>query len=155
MKIIYKLMTKEDIDDVFNISNLCFSSPWSKSSIASELNNPLAKYIVAKNLDSGYIIGFIGVWIIAGEADITNIAVHPNYRLLGIGGKLLSSLINLCKDSSCYLINLEVRASNVSAQSLYKKFNFINTGLRKGYYENKEDAILMTYFSNKEICNKS
>ncbi|MDZ7542793.1 ribosomal-protein-alanine N-acetyltransferase, partial [Clostridium perfringens] len=110
------------------------------------------KYIIAKDIEKNSVIGFVGVWIIVGEADITNIAVHPNYRKLGVGSKLLSSLINICDDLSCSLINLEVRASNISAQNLYKKFSFIENGLRKGYYEDtKEDAILMTYFNNKKV----
>ena len=145
-------MIDEDIDGVLNITNLCFSTPWSRSSISGELNNPLAKYIIAKDIEKNSIIGFIGVWIVVGEADITNIAVHPTYRKLGIGSKLLSSLINMCDDLNCSLINLEVRASNISAQNLYKKFSFIENGLRKGYYEDtKEDAILMTYFNNKKV----
>jgi [ribosomal protein S18]-alanine N-acetyltransferase len=144
-------MTANDINDVLNISNLCFSTPWSRDSIYSELNNPLAKYIVAKDLESNSVIGFIGAWIVMGEADITNIAVHPNYRNLTIGSKLLSSLISLCENLDCSLINLEVRSSNIPAQNLYKKFLFIENGLRKGYYtDNKEDAVLMTYFYNKK-----
>lgn len=151
MKISYNLMTEDDVDGVLNITNLCFSIPWSKSSIYGELNNPLAKYIVAKDLESNSIVGFVGVWIVVGEADITNIAVHPNHRKLGIGSKLLSSLIVLCENLDCSLINLEVRASNKPAQSLYRKFSFIENGIRKNYYEdNKEDAILMTYFYNKK-----
>ncbi len=151
MKISCSLMTANDINDVLNISTLCFSTPWSKDSIYSELNNPLAKYIVAKDLESNSVIGFIGAWIVMGEADITNIAVHPNYRNMTIGSKLLSSLISLCENLDCSLINLEVRSSNITAQNLYKKFLFIENGLRKGYYtDNKEDAVLMTYFYNKK-----
>lgn len=151
MKISCSLMTANDINDVLNISTLCFSTPWSKDSIYSELNNPLAKYIVAKDLESNSVIGFIGAWIVMGEADITNIAVHPNHRNMTIGSKLLSSLISLCENLDCSLINLEVRSSNITAQNLYKKFLFIENGLRKGYYtDNKEDAVLMTYFYNKK-----
>jgi len=151
MKISCSLMTANDINDVLNISTLCFSTPWSKDSIYSELNNPLAKYIVAKDLESNSVIGFIGAWIVMGEADITNIAVHPNYRNMTIGSKLLSSLISLCENLDCSLINLEVRSSNITAQNLYKKFLFIENGLRKGYYtDNKEDAVIMTYFYNKK-----
>jgi [ribosomal protein S18]-alanine N-acetyltransferase len=145
MKITYNLMTDNDVNGVFNISNSCFSMPWSMESIKSELNNPLAKYIVAKDTDSNLVIGFVGVWIVVGEGSITNIAVHPDYRKQGIGAKLLDSLINLCNDLNCSLINLEVRSSNYAAQNLYKKYGFVVDGLRKGYYENnKEDAILMT-----------
>lgn len=145
MKIAYSLMKSSDIQGVFNISNSCFSTPWSLESIKSELNNPLAKYIVATDKDLNLVVGFIGCWIVVGEASITNIAVDKNYRKLGIGNKLLESLINLCNDLNCTLINLEVRESNLTAQNLYKKHGFIVDGIRKGYYEdNKEDAILMT-----------
>ena len=145
MKIAYNLMNSSDIQGVFNISNSCFSTPWSLDSIKSELNNPLAKYIVAVDKDLDLVVGFIGAWIVVGEASITNIAVDKNYRKIGIGNKLLESLINLCSDLNCTLINLEVRESNLTAQNLYKKHGFIIDGVRKGYYEdNKEDAILMT-----------
>ncbi len=145
MKITYNLMTSKDIDGIFSISNSSFSTPWSIESIKGELNNPLAKYIVAKNEDLNLVVGFVGVWIVVGEASITNIAVHPDYRNEGIGSKLLLSLINLCSDLNCTLINLEVRESNYKAQNLYKKFGFVVDGIRKGYYEdNKENAILMS-----------
>lgn len=145
MKITYNLMIPSDIDDVYKISKSSFSIPWSIESISSELNNPLAKYIIAKDLDSNLVVGFVGVWIVVGEASITNIAVHPAYRGNGIGSKLLSSLINLCSDLNCTLINLEVRESNYTAQNLYKKYDFTIDGIRKGYYEdNKENAILMS-----------
>ena len=138
-------MTENDIKGVFDISNSCFSVPWSMESIEGEINNPLAKYIVAKDEASNLIVGFVGIWIVVGEGSITNIAVHPDYRKQGIGAKLLESLINLCTDLECSLINLEVRASNYPAQNLYKKYGFIVDGLRKGYYaDNKEDAVLMT-----------
>ncbi|WP_322545390.1 GNAT family N-acetyltransferase, partial [Clostridium perfringens] len=88
----YRNKEDDDIDGVLNITNLCFSTPWSRSSISGELSNPLAKYIIAKDIEKNSVIGFVGVWIIVGEADITNIAVHPNYRKLGVGSKLLSSL---------------------------------------------------------------
>ncbi|WP_066895740.1 ribosomal protein S18-alanine N-acetyltransferase [Clostridium nigeriense] len=145
MKITYNLMTDKDINGIFNISKSCFSIPWSIDSIKSELNNPLAKYIVARDEDLNLVVGFVGVWIVIGEGSITNIAVSSDYRGKSIGNKLLESLINLCDDLSCTLINLEVRASNYTAQNLYKKHGFIIDGIRKGYYEdNKEDAILMS-----------
>jgi ribosomal-protein-alanine N-acetyltransferase len=144
MNITYRLMCKDDVEGIFNVSNLSFNTPWSKDSISNEVNNPLAKYIVAIDNSNNELVGFIGAWIIAGEADIMNIAVHPSYRKVGIASKLLSSLIDLCNNLNCSNINLEVRASNLPAQNLYKKFSFIENGLRKGYYEDTgEDAILM------------
>lgn len=152
MNISYNIFSEKDIQGIFEISNLSFKLPWSIDSIRSELNNPLAKYIVAKDIDTNTILGFIGIWIIAGEGDITNIAVHPDFRKLSIGENLLSSMINLCASLDCNIINLEVRSSNIPAISLYKKFNFSEVGLRKGYYEdNKEDAILMQYRNSNNI----
>ena len=145
MKITYNLMTLNDIEGVYKISKASFSIPWSIESITGELNNPLARYIVARDEVNNIVVGFVGIWIVVGEGNITNIAVHPDYRGHGIGDKLLSSLINLCSDLNCTLINLEVRESNYKAQNLYKKFGFNIDGIRKGYYEdNKENAILMS-----------
>lgn len=143
MKITYSIMTTNDIIGVFEVSKICFSIPWSKASVESELSNNLAKYIVAKDTETNTIVGFIGVWIVADEGDITNIGVHPNYRRNNIASGLLNSLLNLCIDLNCILLNLEVRRSNIIAQNLYNKFNFKEIGVRKNYYGNNEDAILM------------
>ena len=145
MKIIYRLMDEASVNDIFNISKECFSTPWSIESIKAELTNPLAKYIIALDEENNAVVGFVGAWIIVGEASITNIAVTSSYRNQGVANNLIQSLIKTCLDLNCYLINLEVRASNIKAQNLYKKNGFLVDGLRKGYYEdNKEDAILMT-----------
>lgn len=144
MKIDYKIMEKYHINGVFDLSQKYFSVPWSLESITNELNNPLAKYIVAEDLSTNTVVGFVGVWIIAGEGDITNIAVDSKYRRLGIGYTLLSKLISLCINSNCNYITLEVRASNIVAQNLYYKLGFINKGIRKKYYiDNNEDAVIM------------
>ena len=145
MKIIYRLMDEASVNDIFNISKECFSTPWSIESIKAELTNPLAKYIIALDEETNKVVGFVGAWIIVGEASITNIAVTSSYRNQGVANNLIQSLIKTCLDLNCYLINLEVRSSNIKAQNLYKKNGFLVDGLRKGYYEDtKEDAILMT-----------
>jgi ribosomal-protein-alanine N-acetyltransferase len=144
MKIDYKLMALDDINGVFQLSKESFNVPWSLESITDEISNPLAQYIVAEDLSTNNIVGFVGVWIIAGEGNITNIAVHPEYRRSGIGYNLLSKLITLCADLNCNDITLEVRVSNMAAQNLYSKLGFVNEGIRKKYYiDNNEDAVIM------------
>ena len=92
-----------------------------------------------------YIVGFAGIWIMADEAQITNIAMRVSYRRLGVGELLLISIIELATELNTRFITLEVRASNTVAQSLYHKYGFNQVGLRHGYYtDNGEDAILMT-----------
>jgi len=93
----------------------------------------------------GYIFGFAGLWLMAGEAHLTNIAVREKYHRRGIGELLLISMIELALELGAHLVTLEVRASNTTAQSLYTKYGFIEVGLRRGYYtDNREDGVLMT-----------
>lgn len=137
-------MNESHANGVYELSKECFAIPWTLESINNELNNPLAKYVIAQDLSTGKVVGFVGVWIIAGEGDITNIAVSSKYRKLGIASNLLIKLFDVCKTFNCEDITLEVRASNIPAQNLYKKFNFKEEGIRKGYYsDNGEDAIIM------------
>ena len=92
-----------------------------------------------------YIIGFTGFWLMAGEAHITNIAVRETYQRQGIGELLLISAIEMATKLKTHLITLEARISNTAAQSLYSKYGFTQTGLRRGYYtDNKEDAVSMS-----------
>ena len=142
MSVTLSLMVQADLTDVLEISTLSLKESWSLDSFSKELTNPLAKYIVAKNKDR--IIGFAGIWIIVDEGHITNIAVHPDYRKNGIGSKLVNSLIENSKQWGCNALTLEVRASNIAAQRLYKKYGFEEEGIRKNYYnDNNEDAIIM------------
>lgn len=92
-----------------------------------------------------YIFGFAGLWIMAGEAHITNIAVRERHRRQGVGELLLISLINLSTELDVHLVTLEVRASNTPAQDLYSKYGFAKVGVRRAYYtDNREDGVLMS-----------
>ena len=91
------------------------------------------------------IIGFAGLWVLAEEAHITNIAVRQTHRRQGIGELLLISVIDLATELNAHIITLEVRTSNNVAQSLYSKYGFAQVGMRRGYYtDNREDALLMS-----------
>lgn len=138
---IYNLIA-DDIEDIIEISVLSFPTAWVKEAFDNELKNNLARYVVAK-IDEK-TIGYGGMWIILDECHITNIAIHPDYRQLGIASLILESLITIGKSEGCSAMTLEVRKSNFIAQKLYKKFGFIEEGLRKKYYsDNKEDAVIM------------
>ena len=147
MNVNIRPMTENDTAAVAEISSLSFSAPWSKDSYAQEIKNPVSLYLVAIIEDK--IIGFIGTWNVLDESHITNVAVHPDYRQLKIGSLLLESLINVCQANyNTTFFDLEVRQSNIPAQKLYSKYNFVKNGIRKGYYaDNKEDAVLMCRIS--------
>lgn len=99
-----------------------------------------------EKLTSGkeYVAGFAGLWIVIDEAHLINIAVGGEYRRQGIGELLLISAIDLATEMNAKTVTLEVRASNLIAQSLYRKFGFVQAGLRRAYYtDNREDGVLM------------
>lgn len=140
--IVIEEMKEEDIDGVFEVEKNCFEDYWSKDSFKKELNNNLAKYLVAKVDEK--IAGYVGIWFVVDEGHITNVAVHENFRGKKIGDKLIKRLVEVCKDNNIVSMTLEVRASNVVAQNLYRKYGFKMAGIRKEYYSNnKEDAIIM------------
>ena len=91
------------------------------------------------------ITGFAGIWVLADEAHITNIAVRKRYQRRGIGELLLISIIDMAEKLKADIMTLEVRASNTAAQDLYYKYNFEQVGVRRAYYtDNREDGILMS-----------
>jgi ribosomal-protein-alanine N-acetyltransferase len=95
--------------------------------------------------DRQYVLGFAGIWIMADEAHLTNIAVRKQYQRQGIGERLMISIIDLAAEFKADFITLEVRVSNTAAQSLYSKYGFTQISVRRGYYtDNREDALLMS-----------
>lgn len=142
-KVIIRYMTEQDIDEVLDIEKKSFKTPWSRDAFIKEIKqNKLAKYIVAFIDDK--IVGYGGIWFIVDEGHITNIAVHPSFRGLGIGNLLVEGLIEICRERGMNRMTLEVRKSNKVAQSLYKKYGFKECGIRPGYYsDTKEDAVIM------------
>jgi ribosomal-protein-alanine N-acetyltransferase len=143
MDVIIRDMKESDLDRIMEIEEKSFNPPWSREAFLLELTkNLLAKYIVAEV--DGQVVGYGGIWLIIDEGHVTNIAVDEKYRGKGIGSKILEGLIQLCRDRNMTAMTLEVRKSNVIAQSLYKKYGFKEYGIRKGYYQdNNEDAIIM------------
>jgi ribosomal-protein-alanine N-acetyltransferase len=133
---------KNHVNDVLYISNLSFLTPWTIDSIEKELDNKLARYVVA--IKDNLVVGYGGIWLILDEGHITNIAVHPEYRGIGAGDMIVEALIELCRLEGIVSMTLEVRKSNVVAQNLYKKHGFIVEGVRKNYYaDTHEDAVIM------------
>lgn len=94
--------------------------------------------------DLASIIGFSGLWLMVDEAHITTIAMHPDFRRLGLGEFLLVGMIDIAYKISAKWLTLEVRVSNYNAQNLYRKYGFREAGLRHRYYsDNQEDALIM------------
>ena len=135
-------MKSVHVPQVAALEKLCFADPWSENSVASELNNDLALWLVAMNDDT--VVGYIGSQTVAGETDVMNIAVHPDWRRRGIAQSLIECLVVELKNRGSEALMLEVRASNAPAIALYEKLGFRQVGRRPNYYRNpKEDALIL------------
>lgn len=140
-------MREEHLDYVLEIENRSFPNPWTRTAFSGHLQHPeFAKYLVAirdKNL-----IGYTGLFFGGGQGQITNLAVHPDFRREHLGSRLMLELFDFSYRMGLQSLSLEVRVSNGPAQALYDKFGFTKVGVRKNYYtEIGEDAFVMCVFN--------
>ena len=144
MSYIIRKMILDDLEQVVAIDQVSFSLPWPARSFQFELtDNPASRCWVA-DLD-GRIVGMVVAWLIVDEIHIATIATHPDFRKQGIGKNLLLHTLRSAKEDGALSSFLEVREGNEAALVMYRKFGFVESGRRTGYYkDNGEDAILMT-----------
>ena len=138
-------MDKKDLDEVVDIATSSISNPWSKDMFIEEMLNPLSHcFIVRMKWASKHpLMGFICFRNIEDESELLNICVHPQYRQLGIGKKLMQFYIGLCSKMKIKTFYLEVDSSNQSAIHLYQLLSYQIVGIRKKFYRGKFDALLM------------
>lgn len=141
MEIDINVMTSEDIISIEPNFSDNFDKFWSIDVLKHDFEDDNSQYVVAKM--NNEIVGFAGIKIIIDEADIMNIAVKMDKRKSGIGSMLLEKLLEIAKVSNCTSITLEVNENNLPAIYLYEKYHFERIGLRKKYYNNTDNAILM------------
>ena len=135
-------MNAGQVAQIADLEKICFSDPWSENSIAFELENKLAHWLVAQ--EGEMVAGYIGSQTVMGETDMMNVAVHPDFRRRGIAEALVKRLVEDLKAMESHCLTLEVRASNAPAIALYEKLGFSQIGRRKNYYRNpREDALIL------------
>ena len=168
-------MTREDISQVSSIERDVFDKRWHGTNFSRELNSLTTEFVVCvhrgriappvestpkrsfldvlkgkapvydPNNAPELIVGFVGLWFTSGEGHIISIAVREHDRRKGLGELLLLGAVEMTERRDAQVVTLEVRVSNVVAQSLYSKYGFAQVGTRKGYYsDNREDAYVMT-----------
>ncbi len=152
-KVVFRRMIEADVDAVCKIETETFSMPWSYESFLTALGKKENIYLVATVDDQ--IAGYCGVWCVAGEGQINNVAVAKNYRQRGIGYGILNFLFEEGKKEKLESFTLEVRKSNVAAIGLYMKKGFETVGIRKKFYEKPvEDAVIMTVITSRNLESK-
>ena len=136
-------MRRRHLRKVLAIESQVYPRPWSASLFLSEISQRVNRtYLVAKR--GGDVVGYAGMMFTGVDAHVTNIAVDPALQGGKIGTRLLLTLITESLARGCETISLEVRVTNTVAQTMYEKFGFSVSGVRKGYYiETNEDALIM------------
>ncbi|MGC5013789.1 ribosomal protein S18-alanine N-acetyltransferase [Streptosporangium sp. DT93] len=137
-------MTPDDLPAVMEIEHATFpADAWSEGMLRGELDDqPRTRhYVVA--LAGDVIVGYAGLAAAGDQADVQTIAVLAGWRRAGIGGALLTELLAEAARRGAVSVFLEVRADNPDAQAVYHRFGFERIGLRRRYYEDGTDAIMM------------
>ncbi len=136
-------MQPEDLDEVLRVEAASFAEPWTREMFQREMTPGVAVALVARSSEDelwGYLCGSV----VVGEFHIDNIAVEPRVRRQGVGKTLLLAALREAARVGAKVVFLEVRASNVTAQALYRRYGFTVVGRRRRYYTGPaEDALIM------------
>ena len=148
MALLIELMRREDLPEVLTIEVASFAHPWTEEMFENALARAdISQAWVARLPEAGTpppIVGYICTWVVGDELHINNIAVAPRWRRRGIAGALLAATLEHGRVSGVSSAFLEVRASNIGAQALYRQFGFEPAGVRRRYYDHPvEDAVVM------------
>ncbi len=138
----------EDLPEIISLEEEIFGKyAWSSEVMKAELSHPQSIYFVSKSVESGFIVGYGGIRIEAGEqpdADIQTLAILQDFRGRGLGRIILRRLLLEAREWGVGSVFLEVRADNFAAINLYISEKFERIGLRPGYYQQDgADAISM------------
>ena len=146
-------MNADHLEELEKLERLCFSRPWSRKMLAEELENQCAAFLVAQDGETGQVIGYAGLLVVADEGYITNVAVDPSRRRQGVAAQLLQIFDNFARGNQLAFLTLEVRPSNTAAIALYQGFGFREVGRRRNYYDlPKEDALILTKYYTEEAA---
>ncbi len=138
----FRAARRSDLEAVVRNEAACFTTPWSRATFEALLDRPTVAFRVLEI--EGRTVGHGVLWWVGPEAEVANVAVHPELRGQGHGGRILDGLLAEAGIRGVDRVFLEVRESNASARKLYARRGFVSVGRRPGYYRKPtEDALVM------------
>jgi ribosomal-protein-alanine N-acetyltransferase len=136
-------MREADLGHVAELEVASYPFPWTEGIFRDSLRVGYGCNV----LEIGVVVaGYSIVTVGAGEAHLLNLCVREQFRFRGLGSRLLRQLVHEATDSGARVIFLETRPSNQAAIRLYQAHEFVQIGVRRGYYQavgGREDAIVM------------
>ncbi|MDD3281033.1 MAG: ribosomal protein S18-alanine N-acetyltransferase [Bacteroidales bacterium] len=138
-----------DINDILQIEHASFQVDcFSKGQFKYLLSHAI--FYVAENNKK-----ILGYYILltkrrSKKVRLYSIAVHPNARGKNVGQVLMYHLLNIAKEMHYPCVSLEVRENNSQAIQLYKKFGFVENGIKTNYYIDGANALIMHCYLNEK-----
>jgi len=138
-------MKEGDLPYILEIENVSFPNPWHEMTFRGEIyNQPISFPFVIVFKPQSRVIGYLVFWKIKEQIQINNIAIHPDFRRMGIAEAVLQQVLGEIRKGGAKLVTLEVRPSNIAARSLYNKLGFDVLGIKENYYHHPlEPALVM------------
>ncbi len=138
-----------DLPRLLEIERASHSHPWSEQQLARELEAPYARILCAEVSHAGrgvdaLIGGFVVYWVIHDEMHVLDVVTAPSARRRGLGRALMGEALRDAAARGAVRALLEVRRSNAPAIGLYRALGFLHDTVRRGYYQDGEDAVLMS-----------
>ena len=144
---VFRLCEEKDLPAVMQLDREAFFDPWSRETWQEELQNKIAIWIVEEL--GKQVVGYAGLWIVAGEAQIMRVAVRKELRNQGLGLALTRALLQKAWDAGVDAITLEVRENNLAALKVYERCGFVSGGVRPGYYEDTHEGAVIMWLYRK------
>ena len=131
----------KDIPTVVELEEEIFGESLGYEMLSEEISNPLIWFRVIEIEDE--VIGYIGGYFFMDDGEIINFLINEKYQHMGYGTQLFNSIMDEAKSTGIKRVTLEVRRSNMKGINFYIKHNFKEISVRKHYYKNGEDALVM------------
>lgn len=146
--------TPEDADIIAEMAAKYLTHSWGAGDIRRDMEkNPNSRYFVVVRSGKAFpgqayrgeseVVGFISYWNVHGEGEIHDVVVTEELRRRGLGRKLVNHTLRTGRHEGICDFTLEVRRRNEAAIKLYEEFGFRSEGIRKGYYDNEDNAVIM------------
>jgi ribosomal-protein-alanine N-acetyltransferase len=141
-ELVFEPMVAADLPQVMELERLAFPNPWTPGLFLHELKLSFSRLYLARNA-ARRLLGYACWWLVGDEVHILNVAVHPDARRNGTGRALVQRVVEDALAHNAASVSLEVGRRNEPATALYRSMGFSEVGLRRNYYGQGEDAVIM------------
>jgi [ribosomal protein S18]-alanine N-acetyltransferase len=140
-----------DLDAILEIDRVSIPSPWTRAMYEEERRFPDRSCLAVWRRRDGAVVGYISFWVVADEVQINNVAVRPDARAQGVGGRLVGFAMRHGASRGAVRAFLDVRSANQAARRLYERLGFQQVAVRRGYYGDPPDDALILARDLREL----